>query len=59
MFKEKNLKISMEKLKPIKRYSGVWIIKLIPTDAQDLKLKEGDLVDISGIIKKEKKKEGI
>lgn len=44
----------MKKLREIKKYSGVWVIKLNPIDIQDFELKEGDLVDISDIIKERK-----
>jgi hypothetical protein len=55
VFKENTLGNSMKKLRPIKKYSGVWMIKLTPIDAQDLQLKEGDLIDISYIKKEELK----
>jgi len=44
----------MKKIREIKKYSGVWVIKLTPTDAQDLQLKEGDFVDISNVVKLKK-----
>jgi len=48
---------SMEKLRPIKRYSNVNVIKITPQDIIDNKWKVDDLVDISGIKRKRRKKD--
>ncbi|KKM00534.1 hypothetical protein LCGC14_1803530 [marine sediment metagenome] len=41
----------MPKYRRIKRYAGVWAIKLEPIDVEDYNLQEGDLVDIEEMIK--------
>jgi len=46
----------MKRLRAIKRYAGVWIIKLFTVDIVDLGLKEGDMVDISQLKKEGNKK---
>ena len=46
----------MEKLRPIKRYSNVNVIKLTPTDMIDNNLNVDDLVDISKMKKKRRKR---
>ena len=47
---------NMEKLRPIKRYSNVNVIKLTPTDMIDNNLNVDDLVDISKMKKKRRKR---
>jgi len=46
----------MERKRPVKKYSGVNVIKLEPSDMKDFNIETGDEVDISKIIvfKKEK-----
>lgn len=39
----------MTRLRRVKRYSGVWTIKLEPTDVEDYGLVEGDIVDIEDL----------
>ncbi len=46
----------MAKYRRIKRYAGVWTIKLEPIDIEDYELQEGDEVNIEDIIKNKKRK---
>lgn len=46
----------MPKYRRIKRYAGVWTIKLEPIDVVDYNLSEEDLVDIEDMIKKKRSK---
>jgi len=42
----------------IGKYGNAWVIKLNPIDIVDLKLKEGDEVDVEDMIKIKKEKGG-
>ena len=44
----------MTKYRRIKRYAGVWTIKLEPIDIKDYDLQEEDLIDIEDMIKKKR-----
>ena len=46
----------MSKWRKVKRYAGVWTIKLVPQDIEDHELTEQHEVDIENIIKRRKKK---
>lgn len=43
------------RMREVKKYAGVWIIKLAPSDAEDMNWKEGSKVDIENFGKKSKK----
>jgi len=47
----------MTRYRTIKKYGDTWIIKLMPIDAVDFGIKEGDEVDIENIIILKTKKE--
>lgn len=40
----------MARYRQIKRYAGMLVIKLSPTDEKDLNIKEGDYVDVEDAI---------
>jgi antitoxin component of MazEF toxin-antitoxin module len=46
----------MKRLRPITKWGGTHVIRLSITDMDDLNFKEGDLVDVSNLIKEEKRK---
>ena len=46
----------MPKYRRIKRYAGVWTIKLEPIDVEDYDLQEGDEVNIEDMVKNKRRK---
>lgn len=47
----------MARLRAIKKLGGSYFIQLRPSDLDDLKLKEGDIIDIDDIIRENGRKE--
>jgi len=45
----------MVRLREVKKYGTTWIVKLEPTDMDDLGLKVGDKIDIEDVVVKTKK----
>lgn len=45
----------MPRIRIIKKYGNTFVIHLKPVDVTDLKIKEGDLVDIEDLIIKKKR----
>ena len=45
----------MVRLREVKKYGTTWIVKLEPTDMDDLGLKVGDKIDIEDVVIKTKK----